>query len=70
MIQFLLAGKDQSVTYSPVFVQHADPVFTHIPIVRELLSGVVALGEQFINNMDTHIMTAWPILFRVHLLME
>ena len=62
LIQFLLGGMDHTVTYSPVVVQHADPVFTHIPIVRKLLSGLPAFGDQFVHSMDTYLMTAWPRL--------
>jgi hypothetical protein len=53
---------NHTLTYSPVVVQHADAVFTHIPIVRKLLSGLPAFGDQFVNNMNTYQMTAWPRL--------
>ena len=62
LIQFRLTGMNHTLTYSPVVVQHADAVFTHIPIVRKLLSGLPAFGDQFVNNMDTHQITAWPRL--------
>ena len=62
LIQFRLTGMNHTLTYSPVVVQHADAVFTHIPIVRKLLSGLPAFGDQFVNNMDTHQTTAWPRL--------
>ena len=62
LIQFRLTGMDHTLTYSPVVVQHADAVFTHIPIVTKLLSGLPAFGDQFVNNMDTYQITAWPRL--------
>ena len=43
-------------------MQHADAVFTHIPIVTKLLSGLPAFGDQFVNHMDTYQITAWPRL--------
>ncbi|MBS59840.1 MAG: hypothetical protein CL606_00785 [Anaerolineaceae bacterium] len=62
LIQFRLASMHHTLTYSPVVVQHADAVFTHIPIVRKLLSGLPAFGDQFVNNIDTHTIAAWPRL--------
>ena len=62
LIQFRLTGINHTVTYSPVVVQHADAVFTHIPIVRKLLSGLPAFGDQFVNTMNTYQITAWPRL--------
>lgn len=62
LIQFRLTGMNHTLTYSPVVVQHADAVFTHIPIVRKLLSGLPAFGDQFVNNINTYQITAWPRL--------
>ena len=60
LIPNFLRNTGYFATYSPVVVQHADPVFTHIPIVRKLLSGLPAFGDQFVSNEITRSLAVWP----------
>jgi len=60
LIPNFLRNTGYFATYSPVIVQHADPVFTHIPIVRKLLSGLPAFGDQFVSNETTPSLAVWP----------
>ncbi len=48
--------------YTPVAVQHADPAFTHIPIVRKLLSKIPSFGDQFVVLQAEADISIWPRL--------
>ncbi len=63
LIPLFLEQYDTVMTYSPTIVQHADPVFTHIPILRKLLGGIPSFGDQFVLLEDVEVnINAWPRL--------
>ena len=62
LIPELLQGTGNSVTYAPVAVQQADSVFTHIPVVRKLLSRMPAFSDQFVLSDASQQVSVWPRL--------